>query len=379
MSTLRVNKLENTNTSNGGISIDTSGHVSIDGANFPTAGPLSNRNLIINGAMQVAQRGTSFTGVTNTQFALDRFQFQTTDEATYTLEQSSESPAGFEKSLKVTVTTADSSIEADDYTAVQYAVEGYDTIPLGFGAADAKYVTLSFWVRSSETGNFGLHVHNSGNNRDWDATYAVNSANTWEYKTITVPGDTAGTWLKNNGVGLKLWFSLLVGSTYEASAVSTSWGSTLALGVNGQVQLSSVLNATWQITGVQLEVGETATPFEHRSYGDELRLCQRYYYKEPSAAYHPGILDGSANYPAAWVYHPVEMRAAPTAEFHVVNDFYYNNNAAAFFTPSGGTTSYAGNARLGYANKQGISNSPGSTHSQKTGQWRVQLSFSAEL
>ena len=280
MSTIKVNKIENTSTTAGGVAIDSSGHVQVDGVQMPTAGPLSNRNLIINGAMQVAQRGTSTTGVTSGGiYTTDRWKLDTTDEATYTIEQSPDSPVGFDNSLKFTVTTADSSIAADDYSACHYLIEGLDCVPLGFGAADAKSFTLSFWVKSSETGTFGLNFQNADNSKNFNSSYSISTADTWEYKTITIPGDTSGTWLKNNAVGLKLWFSFLVGTTYEASAVSTNWDTSVKLGLNGQVQLSSITNATWQITGVQLEVGEKSTEFEHRSYGDELARCMRYYRK----------------------------------------------------------------------------------------------------
>ena len=278
MSTIKVTNIEHASTGNGGIQLDNAGHVTVDGQQMPTAGPLSHRNLLINGGMTVAQRSTSETGVTTGGiYTVDRWKLDTTDEATYTIEQSSDSPAGFKNSLKFTVTTADGTVAADDYAACHYLLEGNDTVPLGFGASGAKSFTLSFYVKSSQTGTFGLSFQNSDNSRNFDSSYSISAANTWERKTITIPGDTSGTWLTNNGTGLKIWWSFLVGSTYEASAVSTAWGTSVKLGLNGQVQLSSISNATWQITGVQLEVGEKATPFEHRSYGDELARCERYF------------------------------------------------------------------------------------------------------
>ena len=280
----------------------------INDLSYPTAGPLSNRNLIINAAMQVAQRGTSQSSVTSTgYYTVDRFQLNTTDEATYTMEQSTDAPAGFKNSLKFTVTTADSSIAADDYAACHYLIEGNDIVPLGFGASGAKSFTLSFYVKSSQTVTFGLNFQNYGNDRNFDSSYTINTADTWERKTITIPGDTSGTWTTDNGAGLKIWWSFLVGSTYEASAVSTSWGGTLGLGLNGQVQLSSIINATWQITGVQLEVGTRATPFEHRSFGDELLKCQRYY---ETGNWH-GMYKTSDD-TMGWVNYKVTKRANPS-------------------------------------------------------------------
>ena len=230
MSTIKVTNIQNPSAPSAAVVLDTNGQATLNGLAYPTAGPLSNRNLIINGAMQVAQRSTSETGVTSSGiYTVDRWKFDTTDEATYTIEQSSDSPVGFDNSLKFTVTTADSSVEADDYSACQYLFEGHNCVSLGFGATGAKSFTLSFWVKSSETGTFGLNFQNGDNSKNFNSSYSVSTADTWEYKTITIPGDTSGTWLKDTGVGLKLWFSFLVGTTYEASAVSTNWDTSLKL------------------------------------------------------------------------------------------------------------------------------------------------------
>jgi len=334
MSTIKVNKIENTSTTDGGISIDNSGHVTVDGQQLPSTGALSNRNLVVNGGMEVAQRAASKTGITTTgYYTVDRFKLVTEDEATYTMEQSTDAPAGFKNSLKFTVTTADSSIAADDYGACHCLLEGYDTVPLGLGASGAKSFTLSFYVKSSQTGTFGLNLFNRSNTRNFASSYTINAANTWERKTITIPGDTSGTWEKDLNAGLKIWWSFIVGSTYAASSVSTSWdtyGSNLKLGLNGQVQLSSTTNATWQITGVQLEVGSVATPFEHRSFNEELERCKRYFQK--SYSYGIGVGANSNNGRYYWllgtdttarnkggsIYLGHEMRVAPTLQ--VYND-----------------------------------------------------------
>ncbi len=321
MSTLKVTNIENPD--GGGVSAKIA---DVGG------GQLSNRNLIINGAMQVAQRATSKTGITATgYYTVDRFQTVTTDEATYTMEQSTDAPAGFVNSTKFTITTADSSVAADDYAGCLYLLEGNDTVPLGFGASGAKSFTLSFYVKSSQTGTFGLNFQNNGNTRNFDSSYTINAADTWERKTITIPGDTSGTWTTDNGAGLKIWWSFLVGSTYEASVVSTSWathGSNLKLGLNGQVQLSSITNATWQITGVQLEVGSVATSFEHRSFGEELQKCKRYFQKSYSYGTAVGSntadgryyfllgVDTAARNKGGSVYLGHEMRVAPTTNFY---------------------------------------------------------------
>ena len=328
MSTIKVNKIENTATADGGIAIDASGHVTVDGQQLPSAGPLSHRNLLVNGGMTVAQRSTSETGVTSSGiYTVDRWKLDTTDEATYTIEQSTDSPEGFKNSLKFTVTTADGTVAADDYAACHYLLEGNDTVPLGFGASGAKSFTLSFYVKSSQTGTFGLSFQNSDNSRNFDSSYSISTADTWERKTITIPGDTSGTWLTNNGTGIKIWWSFLVGSTYEASAVSTAWGTSVKLGLNGQVQLSSISNATWQITGVQLEVGDKATPFEHRSYGDELARCQRYFYAHNCADTYNMVAHGHYGSSTLFIgLHaaPVPFRAVPSlttsGSFEVAGD-----------------------------------------------------------
>jgi hypothetical protein len=259
-----------------------------------SSGALSNRNKIINGAMTIDQRnaGTAVTvNSTGNFYAVDRF-FATGQSAdgVFTAQQSSAAAAGFNKSLLATVTTADASIGATQQYLVGQAIEGLNVAELGWGSSDAQTVTLSFWVRSSLTGTFGGSLVNSAFNRSYPFSYAISSADTWEYKTITVAGDTSGTWLTTNGVGIRLYFSLGAGSTYVGTA--GSWSGSFLVGVTGQTNLIGTLNATWYVTGVQLEAGDTATPFEHRSYGDELALCQRYFEK----SYNTDVVPGTATF-----------------------------------------------------------------------------------
>jgi hypothetical protein len=196
---------------------------------------------------------------------------------------------------------------------------------------------------------------------------------------------TAGAWAASNlfgatnGVGLYLWIGLGVGSTFSGTA--GAWAASNFRSATGATSVVGTSGATFYITGVQLEVGSQATGFEYRQYQQELALCQRYYYKEPDVQYRPAVLGGgSADFPAAYIYHPVEMRATPTTVFEALLRFDYNSGSAgANFTPSGGTTAYAGNTRLGVSRKNSISNAPASSNSQRNGQWDVQLSFSAEL
>ena len=244
------------------------------------ATPLSHRNMIINGAMNVAQRGGSGTGVGYT--CADRFQRVADNNGGVTTARVSEGPAGFENSYKVTITTADTSITSTQYEFHEQQIEGSNIYHLEWGTSDAKTVTLSFYVRSSLAGVFGGSIRNSANNRAYSFEYTIDTADTWERKTITIAGDTTGTWLKSNLAGLKIEWALGSGSSFHGSA-GWSAGHFLTKDVarsnDSADALLATVNATWQITGVQLELGSSATPFEVRSYTDEELRCHRYYVK----------------------------------------------------------------------------------------------------
>ena len=236
------------------------------------------RNLIINGNMRIAQRGTSVTGITSGgHYTTDRFQMYNQNSATYTLEQSTDSPANFTNSTKVTVTTAGSSATASWTSFLQTKLEGQDIALLNAGTSDARTATLSFWVKSSLTGDMPIQLKNNAD-RQYLTSYTISTANTWEHKTITVTFPTDGTWTTDNSRGLQLTWGLGAGSTYTNGTVD-SWQSGLAYYfVTGNTAVGETSGATWQITGIQLEVGTTATDFEHLPYGQQLALCQRYCY-----------------------------------------------------------------------------------------------------
>ena len=338
------------------------------------------RNRIINGDMRIDQRnaGASITLDGSGVYPVDRWRCDEASDGAATGEQVQDAPAGFVDSLKITTTTADATLTSNQYLGINQFIEGFYFADLGYGTASAKTFTLSFWVKSSLTGTFAGGIDNNAGDRTYVFNYTISVANTWEYKTITIAGDTSGTWATGNTRGLGLRFGLGAGTGLEGTVGTWQTGSKLSS--SGAVSIIGTLNATWQITGVQLEVGSVATPFERRPYGMELALCQRYYYKEPASLYHTAILDGFADFPSAFVYHPVEMRATPTTVFEALLRFDYNSGSAgANFTPSGGTTAYVGNTRLGISRKNSISNAPASSNSQRYGQWDVQLSFSAEL
>jgi len=256
--------------------------VIIDGTNGITqAGEFNSdssfgfKNRIINGAMVIDQRNAGASVTTNGAFPVDRFFVSVNNDGAYSANQDTNAPVGFVNSFKWTTTTADSSLAAGQYAGFLHRIEGNNMADFGWGTANAKTVTLSFWTRSSLTGTFSGSFVNNATNRSYVFTYTISTADTWEFKTITITGDTTGTWLTNNGIGVSVVFSLGTGSTYSGTA--GSWSSNFYLAATGGVSVIGTLNATFYITGVQLEVGSTATSFDYRPYGTELALCQRYF------------------------------------------------------------------------------------------------------
>jgi len=239
------------------------------------------RNRIINGAMVIDQRnaGASVTP-TNGQYLVDRWQGWVGATASkYTAQQSSTVPAGFVNSLKFTSSSAFTPASGDLYGFTQI-IEGYNVADLNWGTANAKTVTLSFWVNSSVSGQFGGSFYNDAQTRFYPFSYTITSANTWQQISITIAGDTSGTWLTTNGRGIIVTFGLATGSTYQGTA--GSWGSTQYYNSTGSTNLLGTNGATFYITGVQLEVGSTATSFDYRPYTTELNLCYRYFQYLPS-------------------------------------------------------------------------------------------------
>jgi hypothetical protein len=291
------------------------------------------RNRIINGAMVISQRGTSFVSPTDA-YTIDRWEVREDTDGAVTVTQETDAPTGFVNSLKVSTTTADASLGATQRVHIGQFIEGLNCGDLSFGSASASTVTLSFWVKSSLTGTFGGILSNSARNRSYPFTYTVNAANTWEYITITITGDTTGTWLKTNGIGLRVYFGLGVGSTYSGTA--GSWQASELYSSSGAVSVIGTLNATWQVTGVQLEKGSTATSFDYRPYGTELALCQRYFqsYNGDGAAlkvvmpYQSAATTGELD---AYMVLPVPMRSAPSAAISNLTA-YDGVNAASSLT-----------------------------------------------
>lgn len=333
-------------------------------------GQLGNRNLIINGAMQVAQRGTSATGVnSNGYYATDRMNFYKTNSATYAISQSTDAPAGFSYSHKVVSTTGDSSLGATDLVSpLFYSIEGQDLQHLGYGTTDGKYSTLSFWVKTNVTGTYSVSFYKTHlSARVCSPLYTITTANTWQYVSLTVPSDTVSI-ANGTGGGLYLYFNTTVGSSYN-SQPTTAWtaynSNNWAGGHTANCFASS--NDSWQITGVQLELGDTATPFEHRSYGDELAKCQRYYITSGDGRCMSADI-ADASLPA--LTFPVEMRAAPTGTVYAGN-----NGAINRMSRYGGTqctVSSVSTYTLGFAIIQHNSESDGRI-------WNYRYTADAEL
>jgi hypothetical protein len=267
------------------------------------------KNRIINGGMVIDQRnaGAAIT-VSDLGYTVDRWKYEASQSNKFNIQQNRGSvtpPAGFSNYLGFATASA-VSVGATDYFLCEQFIEGFNTADLAWGTASASPITISFLVRSSLTGTFAGNVQNSANNRFYVFSYTINAADTWEYKTITIAGDTTGTWATNNTTGILLRFSLGTGSTYLGSA--GSWGSSTAIGVTGQTNVVGTLNATWQITGVQLEKGIVSTPFDFRPYGTELALCQRYFQVRTSGS---GTAANSTTF-VGTVPFAVDMRASPT-------------------------------------------------------------------
>jgi hypothetical protein len=311
----------------------TASTLTVNGNNISAVNSLGFRNRLINGGMVIDQRNNG-AAVTGNQYTVDRWRTWF-DPGAYSLQQITDAPTGFSHSMRITKTNTTASTNYAGF--VQY-IEGYNFADLNFGTASASPITLSFWVKSSITGTFTVAVCNSAENRFYGATYTINSANTWEFETITIPGDTTGTWIgATNGIGLQLWFNY--GQPATAQAANTWTTSANARSVAGSTSLGTTNGATWQITGVQLEAGSVATPFERRDYGRELMMCQRYYWRETNPGsgfvWSSGYLATGSLYRGYKAF-PVAMRAGPTFGFSTasnamaINSINGNQNINAY-------------------------------------------------
>ena len=316
------------------------------------------KNKIINGAMMIDQRnaGASVTNIAGSVYTVDRWQAAADIVSKFTIQQSSTAPTGFVNSLLLTSSSA-YTVGTNENYIIRTKIEGYNIADLDWGLATAKTVTLSFWVRSSLTGTFGGALANNASGRTYPFTYTINVANTWEYKTITVVGDTSGTWLTTNGIGLEIRFS--IGSGSGQSGTAGSWSSSNYYSATGATSVVGTSGATFYITGVQLEKGTTASSFEFRSYGKELMLCQRYFQKsfnQSLAVGTTGSLSGIINliiyvtngeYIGIPVQLTPQMRATPTMTW-----YSYVNGATGKLVVNG--TNYDVDVQTGYYSESRI-------------------------
>ena len=336
MSTLKVDGIRSNSATSDAITLASDGTCTANITNN-----LSNRNKIINGDFTVHQRGGTITA-SGGLYTLDRWRSYITGTSPggFTVQQSTGSypqtsisgvKDNFKASVLITVTSAGSA-SADNNVKFQQRIEGTSVYDLAFGTAAAKKVTVSFYVKCSITGTFGIALVNENHNRSNVQTYTVNSANTWERKIITFDGDTSGTWAFNTGTGMQLMFDLGSGSDKHASSTGT-WLSSEKHGTSSSTKLIHTNGATIQFTGVQLEAGSVATDFEHRSYSDELRRCQRYYFKRTGGNGDQMCLGyaESANRFAFMVNYPVPMRQNPSFTGSATSVRFYSNNPSNTF------------------------------------------------
>ena len=343
------------------------------GTPFPVEGGFGMRNRIINGDMRIDQRnaGASFsTASGSSAYTVDRWGFDYSQTSKFTIQQNAGAvtpPTGYTNYLGITCSSA-YAILSGDYFFTEQRIEGVNVGDLGWGAAGAKSVTLSFWVRSSLTGTFGGAFRNSAGTRSYPFAYTINAANTWEQKTINVAGDTSGTWLTNNGIGIRVSFSVGTGATYSGTA--GAWATGNFVTATGATSVVGTTGATFYITGVQLEKGSVATEFQWRPYGTELALCQRYYqltggYFAATATVNETDAVGSCNV-------KVDMRANPTATLPVGARFH--KPGIAFYAASAVSAGPTANGQ-GY---QGVTIASGAG-AGTVGQIDYGLILSAEL
>ena len=297
------------------------------------------RNIVYNGEMKVAQRGT-VTGATSGDYGPDRFVLVETGALVATLSQDTDVPTGqgFANSMKIDVTTADSSLAAGDLAFIGQRFEGQDLQQLKKGTSSAESVTLSFWVKTTITGTYIIQLYDNDNSRHISKSYTVSSANTWEYKTLTFAGDTTGALDDDNAYSLQIYWWLAAGSNYTDGTLTTSWAAwNDGNAAVGQVNAVNSASNNIYITGVQMEIGATATDFEHRTFGDELALCQRYYFRETAGTTFAGFAIAvveAVTYSSGMMRGlPVPMRSLPTC--NVSNCRMFDGGAAPAITSLG--------------------------------------------
>tara|TARA_R100000664_G_scaffold19427_1_gene28598 strand:- start:2031 stop:3176 length:1146 start_codon:yes stop_codon:yes gene_type:complete len=350
------------------------------------------KNIVINGAMQVAQRGTSKTGLTNggsSYNTLDRFWWGEAGAPSFvtTMAQSSTAPDGFANSLRLDTTTAQGSIAAADAQYIDYRIEGQDLQSLAYGTSSAKSFTLSFYVKGTITGTYAVWLYSPDTSKACTHTYTINSADTWERKTITVAGDTGSAFGNDNGLGLYVRFIVCAGTNYTSGTASTTWAAASVTDANRYVghavNLAATTSDDWAITGIQLEEGSTATEFEHKAYGVELTRCQRYLQVYAKVGANPEQIGPGYGYSTSQVEVQFTfngaMRAAPSVDIGSGTNYF-------LFQTSGDNiqvnalTAYQFTERNGLMYKSGLSSvTQGRAYRVENNHASAYLHFNAEL
>ena len=332
MSTLKVNKIENVATTAGGISIDNTGHAMIDGMQMPTAGAFSNRNVIINPEMKINQRGGTVTG--DGDFPVDRWRVTKNDHGAYSGTQSADHPPGFGQSIQISCATAKASLSAGSNFVLFQRIEGFNVQPFAKALTGAKPFSVSFWFKTNKTGNYAVILRDIVNNRSVSHMINVTASATWVEYSHTFPADATGGWPSSNTNALEFQLWLCAGTNFTSGSLNTTWNAnTNANMAVGQVKFFDSTSNECFLTGVQLEVGEMATPFEHRNYGDELAKCQRYYQVIADGDGNPDApISNPTYYNATQIYGavrlPVEMRSPPSLDQTTGTSYYisYSNS-----------------------------------------------------
>jgi hypothetical protein len=342
------------------------------------------KNRLINGNFAIDQRnaGASVTAV-NAVYTLDRWQSVSSAASKFSVQQNAGSvtpPAGFKNYIGVTSSSA-YSVGAGEVFALLQPIEGFNTADLGFGAAGASTVTLSFWVRSSLTGTFGGALSNGATTRSYPFSYTISSANTWEQKSVTIAGDTSGTWVgATNGTGLNVQFSLGTGTSLSGTA--GSWYGSFYGSATGATSVVGTNGATFYITGVQLEKGSTATSFDYRPYSLEFSMCQRYYQKVTTAENAKGISTGyyyTSTVFISQIPFQTYMRATPTLDVNSGTNYFilYTNGAGDGFDTV--SLNDANQYTMAVTNTTQVSGTAGMAGQFKTNSASASLAFSSEL
>jgi hypothetical protein len=333
----------------------------IDSISNNQGSPFGFKNRIINGAMVIDQRnaGAEVSPAVNNSYYIDRWQAVSTVASKYKIGQNAGTvtpPTGYINYLGLTSLSA-YTVGASEAYSVRQKIEGFNIADLAWGTASAATVTLSFWVRSSLTGTFGGALKNSASDRTYPYSYTISSANTWEQKTVTIAGDTSGTWLTTNGIGIQVFFAIGAGAT--TSGPAGAWSSTNYNSATGATSVVGTNGATFYITGVQLEKGRQATEFDYRDYGNELRLCQRYYehsYNSPTNSGQTGMIVTSVWSAVSNAYIPVQFKVTKCGQPAMVA-YDTSNNVGKITTPTGANQTFFAFERVGQSSVQLTTNS----------------------